>query len=471
MKKYKKPLIIYLFFNFVFYAFTLISLAMLEHEQKIQIANATTRLVREKFLIKDYTGLTKDIEKIRSDNFTQVVTLDKDNTPITQSLTSNKLVNLKIKRSIWSDSDKKHLKGKIVFYFSLDHLFVIAFKVLTGSFLLTFPLGLLIIKHLRKQQLETIEHEKNKIINKLTRQMSHDIRSPIASLHHLFDLNRILTEQEVKIFKTSLDRIDYIANAYLDVSKKSYTAPTSNNLKEIIMEISNEKKIELKDLVINIQVKDTHIIVVKEELKRILSNLINNSYEATKSHPKKIDITSIDTVDFNIIQIKDYGAGIPTSILNQIGTHEITTKKTGNGLGLLHAVETLKEWDAKLEIIQTNSNGTTIQLKFPKAQKTIVLIDDDELVRLTWESKAKRQSIDLKTFASYELFLREKSSIGKDVKIFIDSELGNNVKGEEVAALLYKEGFSDISMSTGHSQDRFANLSFLKDVISKSPPF
>jgi signal transduction histidine kinase len=471
MKKYTKFLTIYLFFNLIFYIFIFASFSILEHEQKSQIANATTRLIREKFLIKDFTGLTKDIEKIRSDNFTRIVTTDKTNFPITQSVSSEKIVNLKIKRSIWSDASKKHLKGNIIFYFSLDHLFLIALKTLLGSILLTFPLGLILLKYIKKQQLEAIEIEKNKVLNKFTRQMSHDIRSPIASLHQLFELNRVLTEQEMKIFKTSLDRIDYIANSYLDVSKKSYVAPTSSNLKELVIEISNEKEIELKDLNIHLQMHDINAVFVKEELKRILSNLINNSYEATKSTPKNINISTTESSDFNILQITDYGTGIPSSILNQIGTNEITTKAKGNGLGLLHAMETLKEWGAVLKISQTDITGTTIQLMFPKSQKIVVLIDDDELVRLTWDSKAKRQNIDLKTFSSYELFLKDKATINKDSKIYIDSELGNNTKGEDIAVLLHNEGFSDISMATGHSQEKFTNFKFLKGVISKSPPF
>lgn len=471
MKKHTKPLAIYFVFNLIFYIFIFVSFSILEHEQKSQIANATTRLVREKFLIKDFTGLTKDIEKIKSDNFTKIITLDKDNTPITQSVNSERFVNFKIKRSIWSDENNKHLKGTIVFYFSLDHLFLIAFKVLLGSLLLTCPIGLLILNYLRKQQLETVEIEKNKVLNKFTRQMSHDIRSPIASLHQLFDLNRILTEQEMKIFKTSLDRIDYIANAYLDVSKKSYTAPTSNNLKDIIIEISDEKKTELKDLNIVLNLNDIHAILIKEEFKRILSNLINNSYEATKSTLKTVELSTMESPNFNIIQIKDYGTGIPKNILNQIGSHEITTKTKGNGLGLLHTVETLREWGVIFKVSQTDSSGTIIQLMFPKLQKMIILIDDDELVRLTWDSKAKRQNIDLKTFSSYELFLKDKSLIKRDSIIYIDSELGENIKGEEVATLLNNDGFTNISMTTGHSYEKFATLHFLKGIISKSPPF
>lgn len=471
MKKNIKPLIIYLIFNIFFYVFIFVSFSTLEHEQKSQIANATTRLVREKFLIKDFTGLTKDIEKIRSDNFTKIATYDKNNSIITQSVSSNTIVNIKISRSIWSDSNNQHLKGKIVFYFSLDHLFLIAFKILLGSILVTFPMGLLLLKQVKKQQLKTIEIEKSKALNKFTRQMSHDIRSPIASLHQLFDLNRILTSQEMKIFKTSLDRIDYIANEYLDVSKKSYTPPTNIDLKELIIEISNEKSIEFKDLKIILNLTNIHATLVKEEFKRILSNLINNSYEATTSNNKIIEISSTEFSNFNIIQIKDYGTGISKKIIDQIGTQEITTKVKGNGLGLLHAIETLKEWNVTFKIVQTNNNGTIIELLFPKPSNLIILIDDDELVRLTWDSKAKRQNINLKTYSSCELFLNDKDDTNKDAKIYIDSELGENIKGEEIAVLLHNEGFTDISMATGHSQDKFTNLLFLKGVISKSPPF
>ena len=203
MIKNNKPLILYLIFNLMFYIILLSSFLFFEHEQKSQISNATTRLIREKFLIKDLTGLTRDIEKIRADNFTKIITLDNKNVIITKTVNSENFINLKIKRYIWSDSDQKNLKGVIIFYFSLDHILIITLKILFYSLIVTFPLSLMILSHLKKQQFEAIEIEKNKTLNKFTRQMSHDIRSPIASLHQIFESNHKLTDQEIKILKAS----------------------------------------------------------------------------------------------------------------------------------------------------------------------------------------------------------------------------------------------------------------------------
>ncbi len=55
--------------------------------------------------------------------------------------------------------------------------------------------------------------------------------------------------------------------------------------------------------------------------------------------------------------------------------------------------------------------------------------------------------------------------------IYIDSELENDVKGEDIAKELDEKGFKNIYMETGHPKEQFAHLKFIKEVIGKEPPF
>ena len=61
------------------------------------------------------------------------------------------------------------------------------------------------------------------------------------------------------------------------------------------------------------------------------------------------------------------------------------------------------------------------------------------------------------------------ADINKETPIYIDSELGNNVKGEDMARELKDKGYKNITITTGHEPDKFADLPWLK-VIGKEPP-
>jgi hypothetical protein len=54
--------------------------------------------------------------------------------------------------------------------------------------------------------------------------------------------------------------------------------------------------------------------------------------------------------------------------------------------------------------------------------------------------------------------------------IFIDSELGYGIKGENLAKLLHEYGYTRLIMTTGHSPSYFVNFPFLHTVIKKDPP-
>ena len=49
-------------------------------------------------------------------------------------------------------------------------------------------------------------------------------------------------------------------------------------------------------------------------------------------------------------------------------------------------------------------------------------------------------------------------------------DLGSNIKGEDIAKTLHEKGFTNLTMATGHSPEKFAHLPWLK-VSGKEPPF
>jgi len=99
-----------------------------------------------------------------------------------------------------------------------------------------------------------------------------------------------------------------------------------------------------------------------------------------------------------------------------------------------------------------------------------VLLDDSTIIQMTWETAAEEAGAKLLGYTEPEKFLADLGKFPKDMAIYIDSELGENVKGENIAAELKEKGFTNICLATAHPPERFAHLPWLK-VRSKETPW
>jgi len=111
-----------------------------------------------------------------------------------------------------------------------------------------------------------------------------------------------------------------------------------------------------------------------------------------------------------------------------------------------------------------------ISIISPAAPARAILLDDDALTHMTWEMAAEEHGIKLKAFTNPSEFLSSLGDFPKDIPLYIDSDLGENIKGEKIAAELKEKGFTNICLATAHSPEKFAHLPWLK-VITKEPPW
>jgi signal transduction histidine kinase len=317
-------------------------------------------------------------------------------------------------------------------------------------------------------------------LSKIARQMSHDIRSPLATLNTILDDIKDIPNEKLLLLEKSIERINEVANSLLqDTRTANVPKLITTNINHLIRGSVHEKILEYRG---DTRIKLTHTIPVEDlnatldpiELKRIISNLINNSIDAMKNNEIEIQI-KLDLLAENlVIQIIDNGIGIPAHILSKLGQCEVTTKTKGNGLGLYHAVESIKNWNGTFDIESSPDSGTRINITFPAylglVQKTI-LVDDDELVRLTWAGVAKKKNINFMALKEPNQLDELLKTLTKDTIFYIDSDLSNGLKGEDVAQTLHAQGFSEIYMASGYDKNHFSHLTFLKGVQGKAPPW
>lgn len=352
-------------------------------------------------------------------------------------------------------------------------LYIIAVFLISIYSTKNFTMTIANLSH--QKEIESIELKIifEKQFNHLSRQMSHDIRSPLATLNSIADNFEGRNPEDVKLLRLSIDRINQISNSLLEQGKA--TVIKKFELNKSIKDIIELKKYEFKKCDVFLKdISNRNFIINGNqiEFERMLSNLINNAIESNDN--PKVSIEIFEENNQIKLQIKDNGPGIPQSIIDNLGKEIITTKDKGNGLGLNHAINTVKDLNANLNF-ESSENGTIITITFSRFESVlneqkIVLIDDDQLVQLTWKSKAQKNNISLEIFSNEHDFLEKLNTFSKTTTFYIDSELGLT-KGEDLATKLYDQGFTNIYIASGHEESKFSHLIFLKGVIGKKPPF
>jgi hypothetical protein len=111
------------------------------------------------------------------------------------------------------------------------------------------------------------------------------------------------------------------------------------------------------------------------------------------------------------------------------------------------------------------------QISESKIRPDCVLIDDDFLVHLTWKTSAGQHNKDVLMFESAEGFFDVAASIDRGTPIYVDVNLQNGVRGEDVAREISAAGFDQVFLATGYSPEEVGTFPWVAGVVGKNPPF
>lgn len=230
-------------------------------------------------------------------------------------------------------------------------------------------------------QQQAIAVEKDKAIISLSKQVAHDIRSPLSTLNVVLStVDSSLPHEKKELLENSINRINQIADDLLSKAKsrsedsQKVQSNKQSQLDQIINSIAKEK--ESQGLVgnriklsLDLDSKQISTTVNDGDLSRILSNILNNAIESIESIGEvRVSLRYFDK--FGVISIMDSGIGIPDHILEVLGTREISfgkqsSKASGNGLGIFHARKTLESVGGSLTILSKVGVGTNIEIRVP----------------------------------------------------------------------------------------------------------
>lgn len=104
-----------------------------------------------------------------------------------------------------------------------------------------------------------------------------------------------------------------------------------------------------------------------------------------------------------------------------------------------------------------------------KEKPFAILIDDELFNHSVWKVTAKEKNV--VCYLDADSFLNDIEIYDLNTAIYIDSELGEGIKGEEVAKKIYEMGFKDIFLATSYEADHFSPMFWIKGIYGKEPPW
>ena len=211
-------------------------------------------------------------------------------------------------------------------------------------------------------------------LGRLSASIAHEIRNPLAAISNaaqLLEESPELSEDDRAlnaIVRRNSSRIESIVRDVLSLSRPAPGAPIPIPLHaecsahfEQFRESGQHEHCQLDLHQID---KSVHIVADPDHLRRILTNLWENSCEHAASRPVRLRIAARSDGEQVTIELSDNGPGIPTDVVEHVFEPFFTTRSSGTGLGLYLARELARNNGGHLDLVSARP-GARFQLQLP----------------------------------------------------------------------------------------------------------
>lgn len=209
---------------------------------------------------------------------------------------------------------------------------------------------------------------------KIATQVVHDIRSPLAVIRtfllHLEDV--IVNPDHVKFRELAVRacaRIEAMAGNLLEYRRNTGIQCRWINLAKIVSAICEElQSLEgpQQVMVVYEGPKDLLFYGDGQQLERIVQNLVHNAIQALQNTYDGCvwvclsqELTGVQLI------IRDNGPGISQKYMGRLFEGQWTTKKGGNGLGLLYCAQAVKAHGGSIRARNLEKRGTEFSITLP----------------------------------------------------------------------------------------------------------
>ncbi len=236
--------------------------------------------------------------------------------------------------------------------------------------------------------------ERDNAWREMAKQVAHEIKNPLTPMKmYIQHLSKAIkqnpekaTEISNKIAKTLLEQVEnltQIADSFSNFAELPHSANEKIELNTVVELVHNLfRKRDDMEIKLSEPIDPIHVYADKNQLIRILNNLVKNAIESIPKSRKGIIFLKLYLKENNkaIIEVKDNGAGIPLNMYEKVFQPKFTTKDSGSGLGLAIALNMIESMNGRLYFKSQEDLGTSffieldiIRQKFDQSTKRITL--------------------------------------------------------------------------------------------------
>lgn len=226
-----------------------------------------------------------------------------------------------------------------------------------------------------RKRTEEILNRQDKLaaVGQLAAGVAHEIRNPLTSMkgYAEFLLEDEKDEQRREFMEIILDeinRVNHIVEDFMVLAKPKAVDLEEKNIIPIIQNVLSLLEFDARKKKVRMHFNANKDIVQiecdEDRLKQVFLNFIKNGIEAM---PNGGDISvGVNVTESQVqISIQDTGVGIPEDKLKKIGEPFYTTKKNGNGLGLMVSYKIIESHNGTVYIESELNKGTTFNIVLP----------------------------------------------------------------------------------------------------------
>lgn len=200
------------------------------------------------------------------------------------------------------------------------------------------------------------ERRANQSKKELVASLSHDIKTPVASIKAVSEVMTVKAKSEEE--KRQLEIINSKADQINNLITNMFTA-TLEELQQLSVNVGENPSLVLYDLVkkSDYRHKTTvspipECLIVSDmlRLQQVIDNIVSNSYKYADT---QIDVTSEFTGPYLEVSFRDYGSGVSPDelplLFNKFYRAKNTEGKSGAGLGLYISQYLMNEMSGEIE--------------------------------------------------------------------------------------------------------------------------
>lgn len=226
-----------------------------------------------------------------------------------------------------------------------------------------------------RKKTEEALHRQDKLaaVGQLAAGVAHEIRNPLTSMKGYTEFLQ-LDEKDpgrLELFDIILDeieRVNEIVEDFMVLAKPQSVQLETKNIVPVVKNVLSLVEFEARkrNVQLHFETKEDDILVSCDEnrLKQVFLNFLKNGMDAMPNGGNlhvQIELKEKEVQ----ISILDTGVGIPEEKIKRLGEPFFTTKKTGNGLGLMVSFKIIESHNGRVLVESKLNKGTSFSIVLP----------------------------------------------------------------------------------------------------------